>query len=56
MKLDGALDAEGQPTRMAWPPGLYFAGLDFASTRNSGIVLVTAEEAPRLVDRIAGPS
>ena len=29
---------------MAALPGLYFAGLDFASTRESGIVLAIAEE------------
>jgi putative flavoprotein involved in K+ transport len=34
-------------------PGLYFAGLDFASTRKSGIILAIAEEAPRLVEHIA---
>jgi putative flavoprotein involved in K+ transport len=59
MRLSGALDAAGQPVHedgVAALPGLYFAGLDFASTRKSGIILAIAEEAPRLVDHIAGPS
>jgi putative flavoprotein involved in K+ transport len=33
-------------------PGLYFAGLDFASTRKSGIILTITEEAPRLIEHI----
>ncbi|TCL74864.1 NAD(P)/FAD-dependent oxidoreductase [Rhizobium sp. BK251] len=59
MRLPGALDAAGQPVHedgVAALPGLYFAGLDFASTRKSGIILAIGEEAPRLVEHIAGPS
>nr|WP_183721580.1 NAD(P)/FAD-dependent oxidoreductase [Rhizobium sp. BK060] len=59
MRLPGALDAAGQPVHedgVATLPGLYFAGLDFASTRKSGIILAIAEEAPRLVEHIVGPS
>lgn len=59
MRLPGALDAAGQPVHedgVAAMPGLYFAGLDFASTRKSGIILAIGEEAPRLVEHIAGPS
>ncbi|WP_352664512.1 hypothetical protein [Mesorhizobium sp. M0166] len=37
---------------MAALPGIYFAGLDFASTRKSGIILAIAEEAHRLVEHI----
>ncbi|PSS65457.1 FAD-dependent oxidoreductase [Ensifer sp. NM-2] len=59
MRLPGVLDSAGQPVHedgVAALPGLYFAGLDFASTRKSGIILAIAEEAPRLVDHIAGHS
>ena len=59
MRLKGVLDPAGQPLHedgVASRPGIYFAGLDFASTRKSGIILAIAEEAPRLVDHIAGPS
>lgn len=55
VKLPGALDAAGQPVHtdgVGVLPGLYFAGLDFASTRKSGIILAIAEEAPRLVEHI----
>lgn len=58
MRLSGALDNAGQPVHedgVAALPGLYFAGLDFASTRKSSIILAIAEEAPRLVNHIAGP-
>ena len=34
-------------------PGLYFAGLDFASTRKSGTIPAVAEEAAHMVDHIA---
>ena len=56
VKTPGVLDAAGQPVHMdgvSVLPGLYFAGLDFASTRKSGIILAIAEEAPRLVEHIA---
>jgi putative flavoprotein involved in K+ transport len=33
-------------------PGIYFAGLDFASTRKSGTILAIAEEAARLVRHV----
>lgn len=55
VKLPGVLDRAGQPLHedgVASLPGLYFAGLDFASTRKSGIILAITEEAPRLVDLI----
>ncbi|MET0744153.1 MAG: NAD(P)-binding domain-containing protein, partial [Microvirga sp.] len=59
IRIPGALDGAGQPVHadgVAGLPGLYFAGLEFASTRKSGLILAIAEEAPRLVDHIAGPS
>jgi putative flavoprotein involved in K+ transport len=59
VRLPGALDAAGQPVHtdgVGVLPGLYFAGLDFASTRKSGIILAIAEEAPRLVEHIVGHS
>ena len=48
VRVPGALDALGQPVHedgVAALPGLYFAGLDFASTRKSGTILAIAEEA-----------
>jgi putative flavoprotein involved in K+ transport len=59
VKLPGALDGLGQPvhTDGVGPlSGLYFAGLDFASTRKSGIILAIGDEAPRLVEHLAGRS
>ena len=54
--LPGALDAAGQPLHedgIGVDPGIYFTGLDFASTRKSGTVPGVAEEAARLVDHLA---
>jgi putative flavoprotein involved in K+ transport len=59
VRLPGVLDPEGQPVHedgVAALPGIYFAGLDFASTRKSGTILTIAEEAPRLVEHIVGRS
>ncbi len=59
VKLAGALDAAGQPIHkdgVGVLPGLYFAGLDFGSTRKSGIILAVADEATRLVEHILGRS
>ena len=55
VRVLGALDATGQPVHAdgaARVPGLYFAGLDFASTRKSGTILAVAEEADRLVRQL----
>jgi putative flavoprotein involved in K+ transport len=55
VQLPGLLDAQGQPIHadgVATLPGIYFAGLDFASTRRSGTILSVAEEGPRLVRHI----
>ncbi len=57
VRLPGVLDAGGQPLHkdgVAALPGIYFAGLDFASTRRSGTILAISEEAARLVEHIAG--
>jgi len=57
IRLTGALDSGGQPLHrdgVGAIPGIYFAGLDFASTRKSGIILAIAEEAPRLVEHMVG--
>ena len=50
--ISGALDARGQPVHkegVSAVQGIYFAGLDFASTRKSGTILGIAEEAAHLV-------
>ena len=54
--LPGALDATGQPLHedgIGVVPGLYFAGLDFASTRKSGTIPAVAGESALMVDHIA---
>jgi putative flavoprotein involved in K+ transport len=59
VRLPGALDATGQPLHedgVASIPGLFFAGLDFGSTRKSGTIPAIAEEAARLVERLASNS
>jgi putative flavoprotein involved in K+ transport len=56
VRIPGVLDDRGQPVHeegVAAAPGIYFAGLDFASTRKSGTILAIAEEAPRLVEHLA---
>ena len=55
VKLPGALDEAGQPIQedgVGAVPGLYFAGLDFASTRKSGTIPAVPEEAELLASRI----
>ncbi|CAN7179219.1 NAD(P)-binding domain-containing protein [Mesorhizobium sp. LjRoot246] len=57
VNLPGVIDSQGRPVHedgVAAQPGIYFAGLDFASTRKSGIILAIAEEAHRLVEHIVG--
>lgn len=56
LRLPGVLDAEGQPLHedgVTSLPGIYFAGLDFLSTRKSGIIAAIADEAPLLVQHMA---
>jgi putative flavoprotein involved in K+ transport len=53
--LPGVLDARGQPVHkdgVSLLAGVYFAGLDFATTRKSGTILAVAEEAARLVEHL----
>jgi putative flavoprotein involved in K+ transport len=53
--LPGVLDEAGQPVHedgLGILPGLYFAGLDFGSTRKSGTIAAIADEAARLVDHL----
>jgi putative flavoprotein involved in K+ transport len=54
-QLPGVLDEAGQPIHedgLGILPGLYFAGLDFGSTRKSGTIPAIADEAARLVDHL----
>jgi putative flavoprotein involved in K+ transport len=56
VKFPGALNEAGQPIHedgIGTVPGLYFAGLDFASTRKSGTIPAIAEETALLVDHLA---
>ncbi|AUX78648.1 flavin-containing monooxygenase [Sinorhizobium fredii] len=55
IQIPGVLDASGQPIHkdgIAAVPGVYFAGLDFATTRKSGTIPGVAEEALRLVNHL----
>jgi putative flavoprotein involved in K+ transport len=56
LRLPESLDDRGQPIHLdgvSPTPGVFFAGLDFATSRRSGTILGVAEEAPRLVGHIA---
>jgi putative flavoprotein involved in K+ transport len=51
------LNAHDQPLEdegLTEAPGIYFAGVDFSSTRKSGLIMGIAEEARRLVGHIIG--
>lgn len=55
IRVSGVLDPWGRPVQeegVSPVPGIYFAGLDFASTRKSGTILAIAEEAARLVRHV----
>lgn len=55
VKVKGALDEDGQPLHVngvSFVPGLYFAGLDFGSTRKSGTIPAVAEEAEKMVGHL----
>jgi putative flavoprotein involved in K+ transport len=59
VRLPGLLDPAGLPVHedgLTALSGIYFAGLDFASTRKSGIILAIADEASRLVEHILARS
>jgi len=55
VQVPGVLNARGQPLEdegLTEAPGIYFAGVDFSSTRKSGLIVSIAEEAERLVGHI----
>jgi putative flavoprotein involved in K+ transport len=55
VQVPGVLNAHGQPLEsegLTKAPGIYFAGVDFSSTRKSGTIFGIADEAQRLVDHI----
>jgi putative flavoprotein involved in K+ transport len=55
VRVPGVLNARGQPLEdegLTEAPGIYFAGVDFSSTRKSGTINGIAEEAQRLVGHI----
>jgi putative flavoprotein involved in K+ transport len=55
VRVPGVLDARGQPVHeegVTAQPGLYFAGLDFGSTRNSGTLLSLAKEGQQMVSHL----
>jgi putative flavoprotein involved in K+ transport len=57
IRVSGVLDARGRPVQeegVSPMRGIYFAGLDFASTRKSGTILAIAEEAARIVRHVVG--
>jgi putative flavoprotein involved in K+ transport len=59
VQVPGVLNARGQPLEdegLTEAPGLYFAGVDFSSTRKSGLIVAIAEEAQRLVGHIVARS
>jgi putative flavoprotein involved in K+ transport len=57
VQVPGLLNARQQPLEkegLTEAPGIYFAGVDFSSTRKSGLIVSIAEEARRLVGHIVG--
>ena len=57
LRIAGATGADQQPLHangIGAVSGLYFPGLDFASTRKSGTILAAAEEASAMVAHILG--
>ena len=57
LKVPSAIGADQQPSHVdgiGAASGIYFAGLDFASTRKSGTILVSAEESRAIVGHILG--
>ncbi len=57
LKVAGAIGPDQQPCHVdgiGTASGLYFPGLDFASTRKSGTILAATEEAQRIVAHIFG--
>ncbi len=57
LRVPGALQADGQPSHVdsiGTAAGIYFAGLDFASTRKSGTILASVDESRAIVAHILG--
>ncbi len=57
VQVPGLLNARQQPLEkegFTEAPGIYFAGVDFSSTRKSGLIVSIAEEARRLAGHIVG--
>ena len=57
LKVAGTVDPDQQPYHVdgiCTAAGLYFPGLDFASTRKSGTILAAAEESRTIVAHILG--
>jgi putative flavoprotein involved in K+ transport len=57
LKVAGAIGMDQMPSHadgIGTAPGLYFPGLDFATTRKSGTVLAAAEEARTMVTHMLG--
>ena len=55
VQVPGVLNTRGQPLEdegLTEAPGIYFAGVDFSSTRKSGTIRAIDEEAQRLVGHI----
>jgi putative flavoprotein involved in K+ transport len=55
VQVPGVLNESGQPLEhegLTEAPGIYFAGVDFSSTRKSGLIAGIAEEAQRLAAHI----
>lgn len=57
LKVRGAIGADQQPSHVdgiGVASGIYFAGLDFASTRKSGTILASSDESRTIVGHILG--
>ena len=57
LKVPGAIGADHQPVHVdgiGAASGVYFPGLDFASTRKSGTIMAAVDEARTIVGHIVG--
>ena len=57
LKVPGAIGADLQPAHVdgiGTAGGIYFPGLDFASTRKSGTIMAAVDEARTIVGHIVG--
>jgi putative flavoprotein involved in K+ transport len=58
LKVPGAIGADLQPAHVdgiGTAGGIYFPGLDFASTRKSGTIIGAMDEVRTIVGHIVGP-